>query len=40
MKKWEYTCCRKLSELDPLGKDGWELVCVDATNFYLKREIK
>lgn len=39
MKKFEYTYCRKFSELEYLGKQGWELVCVDDANFYLKREL-
>jgi len=39
MKKWEYTSCTRLSTLQELGLQGWELVCVDNINFYCKREI-
>lgn len=39
MKKWEYKYCTRFQDLAQLGEEGWELVCVDNTNFYLKREL-
>ena len=43
MEKWEYTIRYRLhsdKELNALGQQGWELVCVDNGNFYFKRKVK
>ena len=41
MKKYEYLARPLLSQddLNKLGQDGWELVCVNATMYIFKREI-
>jgi hypothetical protein len=41
MKKYEYIARPLLSQddLNKLGQDGWELVCVNVTMYIFKREI-
>ena len=41
MKKYEYLARPLLSQddLNKLGQDGWELVCVNGTVYIFKREI-
>ena len=41
MKKYEYLARPLLSQddLNKLGQDGWELVCVNGTMYIFKREI-
>ena len=46
MKKWEYRVCSWFEEIEELGKEGWELVCVTPETelqyrtYFLKRELK
>lgn len=41
MKKWEYRYLHHNESMHTLGKEGWELVCVDASgNFWFKREVE
>lgn len=41
MKQYEYKARPNLSpdDLNTLGKEGWELVCVNVNMFIFKREI-
>ena len=41
MTQWEYRNTPTLgTDLASMGMDGWELVCVDASNMHFKRPIE
>jgi hypothetical protein len=40
MTRWEYKTSPTLgTDLNALGQDGWELVCMDSTGMHFKRPI-
>lgn len=45
MKRWQYLILdlrpsEAGEQLDHFGKDGWELIALQGTRFYLKKEVK
>lgn len=46
MKKWKYCSIsvsyvnKSIEEMDKLGAEGWELVSVDSSRAYFKREVQ